>query len=90
MATKQIARAQGDGIAMVAGEVSGDMLAASVLAPLRKIAPELNSYGIGGPKMAEHGFDAWWPSETLAVRGYVEVLSVYPKLYRFAHSWLGD
>ena len=80
MATKQIARAPGDGIAMVAGEVSGDMLAASVLGPLRTIAPELNSYGIGGPKMAEHGFDAWWPSETLAVRGYVEVLSVYPKL----------
>lgn len=80
MASKIKPRAQGDGIAMVAGEVSGDMLAASVLAPLRAMAPELSSYGIGGPKMAEQGFDAWWPSETLAVRGYVEVLSVYPKL----------
>lgn len=80
MRSKLKPRALGDGIAMVAGEVSGDMLAASVLAPLRKLAPKINTYGIGGPKMAEQGFDAWWPSEILAVRGYVEVLSVYPKL----------
>jgi lipid-A-disaccharide synthase len=27
--------------------------------------------------MAEHGFDAWWPHERLAVRGYIEVLRHY-------------
>ena len=78
--SKTGSRPDGEGLAMVAGEVSGDMLAASVLEPLRAIAPDLTGYGIGGPKMGEQGFDAWWPSETLAVRGYVEVLSVYPKL----------
>jgi lipid-A-disaccharide synthase len=33
--------------------------------------------GIGGPQMVQRGFDAWWPSEKLAVRGYVEVLRHY-------------
>ena len=27
--------------------------------------------------MAEQGFDAWWPHERLAVRGYIEVLRHY-------------
>ena len=30
--------------------------------------------------MIEQGFDAWWPSEKLAVRGYVEVLRHYREI----------
>ena len=30
--------------------------------------------------MAEHGFDAWWPHDKLAVRGYVEVLRHYREI----------
>ena len=63
--------------AMVAGEASGDLLAGLLLGGLKARWPELRSVGIGGPKMAEHGFDAWWPHDKLAVRGYVEVLSHY-------------
>lgn len=70
----------GSGLALVAGEVSGDLLAGAVLEQLRQAEPQLATFGIGGPKMVETGFDAWWSSETLAVRGFVEVLSVYPKL----------
>jgi lipid-A-disaccharide synthase len=29
---------------------------------------------------AGHGFDAWWPHDKLAVRGYVEVLSHYREI----------
>ena len=64
-------------VAMVAGETSGDILAALLLDGLKTRWPELRSFGIGGPQMAQKGFDAWWPSDKLAVRGYVEVLRRY-------------
>jgi lipid-A-disaccharide synthase len=64
-------------IAMVAGETSGDLLASLLLGGLRARWPQLQAFGIGGPKMAELGFQAWWPHHKLAVRGYVEVLSHY-------------
>ena len=64
-------------VAMVAGETSGDLLAAQLLAPLRRRLPDLATWGIGGPRMVAEGFDAVWPSERLAVRGYVEVLRHY-------------
>jgi lipid-A-disaccharide synthase len=73
-------RPQGQGLAMVAGEVSGDLLASSILKELRSLEPDLSTYGIGGEQMRGTGFDSWWDSNTLAVRGFVEVLSVYPKL----------
>ena len=61
-------------VAMVAGEASGDLLAALWLPALRARWPGLQAFGIGGPQMVAQGFDAWWPSDRLAVRGYVEVL----------------
>lgn len=57
-------------IAMVAGETSGDLLAGLLLDGLRGLWPDLHSQGIGGPQMAQRGFDVWWPSEKLAVHGY--------------------
>jgi lipid-A-disaccharide synthase len=64
-------------LAMVAGEASGDLLAALLLGGLKDRWPALEVAGIGGPKMTARGFDAWWPSDRLAVRGYVEVLRHY-------------
>ena len=62
---------------MVAGEASGDLLASLLLDGLKARWPDLQAAGIGGPQMAARGFDAWWPSDRLAVRGYVEVLRHY-------------
>jgi len=67
-------------LAMVAGEASGDLLAGLWLPALRNRWPGIELAGIGGPAMAREGFDPWWPSERLAVRGYVEVLRHYPAL----------
>ena len=63
--------------AMVAGEASGDMLAAMLLQGLVQRWPQLSSEGIGGSAMANHGFKPLWGYEKLAVRGYVEVLKHY-------------
>ncbi len=61
-------------LAMVAGEASGDLLAAAMLSACRGRWPGLQAMGIGGPAMLAQGFEAWWPQSRLAVRGYVEVL----------------
>ena len=67
-------------LAMVAGEASGDLLAGHLLQGMRQRWPTLQAHGIGGPRMAEQGFEAWWPHDKLAVRGYVEVLRHYREI----------
>jgi lipid-A-disaccharide synthase len=67
-------------VAMVAGETSGDLLAGLLLDGLKTRWPELQAFGIGGSHMTRMGFDAWWPSDKLAVRGYVEVLRHYREI----------
>lgn len=71
---------QGPRFAMVAGESSGDLLAGLLLDGLHRRWPDLRAEGIGGARMLERGFQAWWPSEKLAVRGYVEVLRHYREI----------
>ena len=60
-------------LALVAGEPSGDLLGSFLVKALQEHI-STPSYGIGGPYMIEQGFIADWPSEKLAVRGYVEAL----------------
>ena len=67
-------------MAMVAGEASGDLLAGLLLDGLKTRWPALQSFGIGGPHMGKRGFVAWWSSDRLAVRGYVEVLRHYREI----------
>ena len=65
---------------MVAGEASGDLLAGLLLGGLNQRWPGLQTVGVGGPRMVAQGFEPWWPSDKLAVRGYVEVLSHYREI----------
>jgi lipid-A-disaccharide synthase len=67
-------------LAMVAGEASGDLLAALLLGGLQQRWPGLQAFGIGGPRMIERGFDTWWPQHKLAVHGYADALRHYPEL----------
>jgi lipid-A-disaccharide synthase len=69
-------------LALVAGEASGDLLGSLLLQGLRARWPDLRAAGIGGPALARSGFEAWWPSDRLAVRGYVEVLRHYHGIAR--------
>jgi lipid-A-disaccharide synthase len=76
-------------LALVAGEASGDLLAGLLLGGIRQRWPTVRLAGIGGPKMAEQGFEAWWPHDKLAVRGYVEVLRHYREIKGIRDA-LGD
>jgi lipid-A-disaccharide synthase len=68
-------------ITAIAGETSGDALAANVLQNLQqKCNIQLN--GIGGPCLKSIGQDQWFDCHELAVRGYVEAL---PALRRILH-----
>jgi lipid-A-disaccharide synthase len=67
-------------VALVAGETSGDLLGAHLLRGMQARWSGLRAAGIGGPQLQKTGFDAWWPSEKLAVRGYVEVLRHYREI----------
>ncbi len=67
-------------LALVAGEASGDLLAGMLLGGLRQRWPQLSAVGIGGPRMAEQGFQAWWPHHLLAVHGYADALLHYREI----------
>ena len=71
-------------LACVAGEPSGDLLAAPVLSALNQI-PDMTGlevYGIGGPRMQAEGLRSDWPMETLSVRGYVEAIKQLPAILK--------
>lgn len=73
-------QAPGPRVALVAGEASGDLLAGLLLGGMKSRWPGLQALGIGGARMVAQGLQAWWPSDKLAVRGYVEVLRHYREI----------
>ncbi len=75
---------------MVAGEISGDLLAALLMKAVHQRWAGVPVFGIGGPRMAEQGFEAWWPHHKLAVHGlgwdvllrYREIVGIRKQLFR--------
>ena len=67
-------------IGIVAGEASGDALAATLIHAVRERLPQARFVGVAGPRMEAAGCEAWHALETLSVRGFVEVLSRLPEL----------
>ncbi len=59
---------------LVAGEHSGDVLGARLMAALRHARPDLTFTGVGGPRMEALGFVSLFPMHELAVMGLLEIL----------------
>jgi lipid-A-disaccharide synthase len=79
---------------MVAGEASGDQLAAPLIAALKARRSPALFAGIGGPRMEALGFESHYPMEKLSVRGYAEALRHYREIMsirrRLAKSLLAE
>jgi len=73
-------------IGIVAGEASGDALAALLIHAVRARIPGARFVGVAGPKMEEAGCEAWVPVETLSIRGFSEVLARVPELWRLRRA----
>jgi lipid-A-disaccharide synthase len=67
-------------IGIVAGEASGDALAATLIETVRAQMPEARFVGVAGPKMEAAGCEVWHPLDTLSVGGFTEVLSRLPEI----------
>jgi lipid-A-disaccharide synthase len=70
-------------IALIAGEASGDALGASLIAAFaRSDVCTAHFIGVGGERMAEHGFMSLFPQHEIAVNGIMPVLKRLPTLFR--------
>jgi lipid-A-disaccharide synthase len=69
-------------IALIAGEASGDVLGASLIAAIAARHPDAEFFGIGGPKMMAAGLTSAYDQEKLAVRGAIEVLKHLPEILK--------
>jgi lipid-A-disaccharide synthase len=67
-------------IAIIAGEASGDLLAARLILALRERCPDCQFEGIAGTEMQAAGCHSLFPLEKLSVMGLVEVLVHLPEL----------
>jgi len=68
-------------IGIVAGEASGDALAATLIRAVRSTHPHVRFVGVAGPQMEAAGCEAWYSVEQLAVRGLLEVIRHLPRLF---------
>ncbi|MDK1022945.1 MAG: lipid-A-disaccharide synthase [Gammaproteobacteria bacterium] len=69
-------------IGMVAGEISGDNLAAPLIREIKQRRPDAAFSGIGGPGMLTEGFNSLFDMERLSVNGFVDPVKRLPELIK--------
>jgi lipid-A-disaccharide synthase len=76
---------------LIAGEPSGDLLAARLMVALREISGgDIRFAGVGGEAMREQGMESLFPQSDLAVMGFAEVVPRIPKILRRLKQTLED
>jgi lipid-A-disaccharide synthase len=77
-------------VLLVAGEASGDLHGAMLVAALRRLAPDIEVSGVGGTRLRAAGMKILVDTASVATMGFVEVvgsagrlLSMYRRLVRF-------
>lgn len=81
---------KGANILIIAGEVSGDKLAASILKSWKKLNPDLVFWGLGGEEMTAHGVETLATTEELATIGLWEAAKNYRRLKKIAVRIVGE
>lgn len=69
-------------LAIVAGEASGDLHAADVVAELRRIDPSFEAFGIGGDKLARQGVVLLHHANEMGIVGLFNVIRHLPRFRR--------
>ena len=70
-------------LVLMAGEPSGDVLGASLMAALRQESPvPIEFYGVGGPLMESQGLTSFFSLKELSVMMVTEVLTQIPRILR--------
>jgi lipid-A-disaccharide synthase len=73
---------------LIAGEASGDLLAAELVSALREKLPDAKFFGAGGAKMSAAGVELSFDMTQHAVIGFTDVLKNYFKFRRLFHQLL--
>ncbi|MDA9817813.1 lipid-A-disaccharide synthase [Flavobacteriaceae bacterium] len=69
-------------IFIIAGEDSGDMMGAKIMAELKNRNIPIEFSGIGGNKMITLGFQSLFPMKELSIMGFIEILPQIFKILR--------
>lgn len=75
-------------VAIIAGEVSGDILGARLIDALKAKYPDATFEGIGGREMQAQGLTALFDMERLSVMGFTEVLGRFRELWNIRKTLL--
>ena len=67
---------------IITGEVSGDLIGASLIRELKSLKPDLKITGIGGDKMKSAGMDLIYHTDQMAFLGFVEVVKHLPFIHQ--------
>jgi len=71
-------------VLLVAGEASGDLHAANLLAALHRLRRGVEAFGVGGERLRAEGLECVARSEELSVMGLAEVARELPRLWRLS------
>ncbi len=75
---------------IVAGEASGDLHGARMLAELTKLKPEVRAFGLGGDELAAAGLDAIAHSSEISVVGITEAFKILRRAHQIFHQLLAE
>ena len=73
---------------IIAGEPSGDLHGAKLVAAMKKRSPHLRFVGNGGNKMLEEGVELLYHTDQLSVMGFSEVIKHIPFLLKVFRNTL--
>ncbi|MCH9030481.1 MAG: lipid-A-disaccharide synthase [Bacteroidetes bacterium] len=69
---------QSHNLMIIAGEISGDLIGASLIKELKKLDPKIETYGIGGNKMQIEGMNILYHINQMAFLGFSEIVRHLP------------